>query len=193
MRIELDEADLRPEFVNLPTSEVRFEHLTGEAQHVVHTSRTATFYRNKGTPNENYNRVYFPGVQAVEEESKPPALETKPGLYRHVFRVSVRPGEERGFARAWQGGSKPIQKMPGARGTHLHIVTDKKGNVVPGSYIAIAEWESHSARGAAFEALEQSGPNGDEWRKWPDNSDFGTVTFIGGLIEIDAVFPPKNT
>lgn len=62
-----------------------------------------------------------------------------------VFEVRVRPGHSAAeYAEAWVEASRIIQSQPGARGTRLHR---KIGS--PDRLIAIASWESKSARDAA--------------------------------------------
>ena len=58
MRLELNTGDLKPEFKELPTSQVKFEHLDPVVQKAVKCVGKATFYRDKGTHAENYNVVY---------------------------------------------------------------------------------------------------------------------------------------
>lgn len=63
---------------------------------------------------------------------------------KFIFEVRVKPGysiEE--YADAWVRASKIIQQAPGARGTYLHR---KIGD--PDCVLAIAHWESKSARDA---------------------------------------------
>ena len=62
-----------------------------------------------------------------------------------VFEVRVRPGHSaEQYAEAWVEASRIIQSQPGARGTRLHR---RIGS--PDRLIAIASWESKSARDAA--------------------------------------------
>ena len=106
--------------------------------------------------------------------------------YRYIFQVEVRPGEEENFRESWHSGSMPIQKCLGARGTRLHL---KRG--AERTFIAIAEWESKEARDAAFAKLDNpDNPLGKDMRRWGENEDFGTVTLIAEVDEIDVVFPP---
>jgi hypothetical protein len=58
MILELLEEDLHSDCRNVPTSSVEFKHLTEEAQNAVTIVGSATFYRDKGSRKENYNRVY---------------------------------------------------------------------------------------------------------------------------------------
>lgn len=106
-------------------------------------------------------------------------------VYRYIFQVNVRPGEERAFELSWHNGSIPIQKMPGARGTRLH---KKEG--MKSIYIAIAEWDSKEARHAAMSALaDPTHVLGNEMRKWGSNEDFGKVTLIAEIDEIFHIVP----
>jgi len=62
-----------------------------------------------------------------------------------VFEVRVRPGHSaEAYAEAWVEASRIIQSQPGARGTRLHRKIGR-----PDRLIAIASWESKSARDAA--------------------------------------------
>jgi heme-degrading monooxygenase HmoA len=107
--------------------------------------------------------------------------------FRYIFQVKVTPGKEESFEKAWHNGSVPIQQCPGAQGTRLHKKLGTKN-----LYIAIAEWESVTARTAAFATLDQPGnPLGEEMRHWGHNSVFGEVTLIAEIDEIDSVFPPE--
>jgi heme-degrading monooxygenase HmoA len=61
-----------------------------------------------------------------------------------VFEVHVHPGySAEQYAEAWVRASELIQQAPGARGTRLHR---KIGD--PSVLLAIATWESKSARDA---------------------------------------------
>lgn len=97
--------------------------------------------------------------------------------YRFIFEVKVRKGMEEAFVRNWREGSTQIQQMPGARGTRLH---QKRGEL--GTYVAIAEWESKELRLAAIAELGKE-------KNWKCNSDFGEVTTLAELDEIDSVIP----
>jgi quinol monooxygenase YgiN len=103
--------------------------------------------------------------------------------YKYIFQVDVRPGEDQAFIQSWHNGSIPIQQSPGALGTRLH---KKRGE--EHVYIAIAEWESREARQAAMEKLHTPGDTlGDEMRRWGRNEDFGKVTVLAEVDEIDLV------
>jgi heme-degrading monooxygenase HmoA len=61
-----------------------------------------------------------------------------------VFEVHVKPGHSaEHYAAAWVEASRLIQQAPGARGTRLHR---KIGD--PDTLLAIASWQSKSARDA---------------------------------------------
>lgn len=60
MELELDEKDLQLDCKDVPTSAVTFEHLTKMAQTAVTIVGRATFYRDRGGQNENYNSVHPP-------------------------------------------------------------------------------------------------------------------------------------
>lgn len=61
-----------------------------------------------------------------------------------IFEVHIKPGyRAEQYAAAWVRASELIQQAPGARGTRLHR---KIGD--PGVLLAIASWESKSARDA---------------------------------------------
>lgn len=106
--------------------------------------------------------------------------------FKYIFQIKVRPGEDAEFIRHWHNGSVPIQKSPGALGTRLH---KKLGE--DGVYIAIAEWASKEARAAAFASLDDpNNPLAEEHSKWKENEDFGEVTLLAEVEEIDRVFPP---
>jgi hypothetical protein len=58
MTLEFDDEDLKPEFCNLSTSKIEFEHLNEEAQAALRIVGRGTFYRHRGTSQENYNVVH---------------------------------------------------------------------------------------------------------------------------------------
>lgn len=69
---------------------------------------------------------------------------------KFIFEIRLKPGrfiEE--YVFAWQRASEIIQRAPGARGTQLHR---KLGE--PNTLLAIASWESKSARDARDEFLK---------------------------------------
>lgn len=105
--------------------------------------------------------------------------------FRFVFEIHVRPGEDAEFIKHWREGSKPIQEYTGACGTRLH---KKRGE--DHAYIAIAEWASLEARQAAMSDIKL-GVSDRAMRvaKWGHNEDFGNVTILGELNEIDQVLP----
>lgn len=107
--------------------------------------------------------------------------------FRFVFEIKVRPGEDAAFIEHWREGSKPIQEYPGARGTRLH---KKRGE--EHTYIAIAEWESFETRTAAMKEIDEGQTERvRRVKKWGNNEDFGEVTIIGHLDEIDQALPPS--
>lgn len=107
--------------------------------------------------------------------------------YKYIFEIRVRPGEDAEFIHHWHNGSIPIQKNLGALGTRLH---KKRGE--EGVYIAIAEWASKEARSAAFANLDDpTNPLSKEYSRWKENEDFGEVTLIAEVDEIDSVFLPS--
>jgi heme-degrading monooxygenase HmoA len=106
-------------------------------------------------------------------------------MFRFVFEIKVNPGEDAAFVENWREGSKPIQEYPGARGTRLH---KKQGE--EHTYIAIAEWESLEARKTAMADIKAG--KSDRSRRvheWGHNEDFGEVTILGNLDEIESVLP----
>ena len=69
----------------------------------------------------------------------------------YLFEVIAKPGYHIDqYARAWVAASELIQKAPGARGTRLHrkIGDDR-------SALAIATWESKTARDASSASLPE--------------------------------------
>lgn len=109
--------------------------------------------------------------------------------FRYVFEIKVRPGEDEAFIEHWREGSKPIQEYPGARGTRLH-----KKRSEDHTYIAIAEWESLEARKAAMKEIkEEQTERAKRVKAWGNNEDFGEVTILGELDEIDRVLPPDHS
>ncbi|MHB1865279.1 MAG: antibiotic biosynthesis monooxygenase family protein [Candidatus Saccharimonadales bacterium] len=108
--------------------------------------------------------------------------------FRFVFEIKVRPGEDETFIEHWREGSKPIQEYPGAKGTRLH---KKLGET--STYIAIAEWESKDARKAAMDEIHEGvTERAKRVHEWGNNEDFGEVTIIGELDEIDSALPPSQ-
>ena len=62
----------------------------------------------------------------------------------YIFEVHLHPGySAESYAEGWKAASRYIQAAPGARGTRLHR---KIGD--PSVLLAIATWESKSARDA---------------------------------------------
>lgn len=105
--------------------------------------------------------------------------------FRFVFEIKVRPGQDETFIEHWCEGSKPIQEYPGARGTRLHKKRDEEN-----TYIAIAEWESLEARRAAIKEINEGvTARAKRVKAWRNNEDFGEVTIVGELDEIDRALP----
>lgn len=70
-------------------------------------------------------------------------------------------------------------------GTRLHR---KRGE--EGTYVAIAEWESIEARQQAMAEIKKGETSrAQRVKEWRNNEDFGEVTVIGELDEIDNVLP----
>lgn len=111
--------------------------------------------------------------------------------FRFVFEIKVKPGKDQAFIENWREGSKPIQEYPGARGTRLYkkLETDHV-------YVAIAEWENIESRKAAMQEINLGqSERAKRVHQWGDNEDFGEVTILGELDEIDQALPPgmKNS
>tara|TARA_R110002073_G_scaffold167152_2_gene323815 strand:- start:8345 stop:8662 length:318 start_codon:yes stop_codon:yes gene_type:complete len=69
----------------------------------------------------------------------------------YIFEVTLSPGySAEAYAEAWIRASEIIQRAPGAQGTRLHR---KIGD--PTRLLAIATWESKSARDAMESTLPQ--------------------------------------
>jgi len=69
----------------------------------------------------------------------------------YIFEVTLSPGySAEAYAEAWIRASEIIQRAPGAQGTRLHR---KIGD--PTRLLAIATWESKSARDAMESRLPQ--------------------------------------
>ena len=60
MKLELCENDLIEQNRDLPTSAVSFAHFRGSVQEAIIVVGSATFYRHRGTINENFNTVFPP-------------------------------------------------------------------------------------------------------------------------------------
>lgn len=107
--------------------------------------------------------------------------------FRFLFEIKVDPDEDEAFIEHWREGSKPIQEYPGARGTRLHKKLGEEH-----TYIAIAEWESHEARKAAMADIEAgTSERAKRVKAWGRNEDFGEVTILGNLDEIETVLPKE--
>ncbi len=106
--------------------------------------------------------------------------------FRFIFETRVRPGEDEAFIRNWHDFSVPIQKYPGARGTRLHT---KRGE--EHVYIAIAEWNSREAREAAMADIRKNESDlAQQANAGRQNEDYGEVTVLAEVDEIDIVMPP---
>lgn len=108
--------------------------------------------------------------------------------FRYVFQIQVRPGEDEAFIEHWREGSKPIQEYDGARGTRLHKKRGEKH-----TYIAIAEWETITKRRAAMADIFLGlSKRAKRVKMWGKNEDFGEVTLLGEIDEIETVLPPRK-
>lgn len=108
-------------------------------------------------------------------------------MYRYIWKLKLNNPEDKDkFIAHWRTGSALLQEFPGALGTHIHEVRDE-----PGSYFAVAEWESKEARDAmAEEANNGISDLAREWQKLPKNESFGeTINFQGG--ELGVVLPER--
>lgn len=100
-----------------------------------------------------------------------------------VFEVNVRPGyTAEQYAEAWVRASRIIQRAPGARGTRLHR---KIGD--PSTLLAIATWESKSAR----DAMESS-PSAEVRDIIAEQARFVDVRVIGEFDDAEWVVLPDD-
>lgn len=107
--------------------------------------------------------------------------------FKYIFEVRVNPGKEEEFIEHWHKGSIPIQEYPGALGTRLY---KKRGE--ERVYIAIAEWKTKEDRDVAMKEIhEGESERAKAVNEWGKNEDFGTVTRLGEVDEIDKVLPLK--
>lgn len=107
--------------------------------------------------------------------------------FRFVFEIKVKPGLEEAFIENWREGSMPIQEYEGARGTRLHQKVGESG-----TYVAIAEWESHEYRQQAMADIRLGeSERAKRVHEWKGNEAFGEVVIIGELVEIDSALPPS--
>lgn len=67
MKLELDREDLMPEFENVNTSQVRFEHFKPEVQRAIQEVGQATFW---DWDRRNHNAVYPPSPNLDKETDK---------------------------------------------------------------------------------------------------------------------------
>ena len=103
-------------------------------------------------------------------------------MYRYEGRIKLKnQTEKQSFMANWRVGSTILQEQPGALGTHLHEVRDE-----PGSFFAVAEWESEEARDAMqSDAHANESDRAKRWNKLPKNESFGTViAFFGSEIGV---------
>lgn len=109
-------------------------------------------------------------------------------MYRYIWRITLKdPSNEQAFIDHWRSGSQILQEYEGALGTHLHRVRDE-----PGSFFAVAEWESQAAR----DAMSQDANHGDSerakrWQALPLNESFGEIISFAGE-EYGAVLPNED-
>ncbi len=98
-------------------------------------------------------------------------------MYRYIWKIKLyEPSKEEDFINHWREGSKILQEYDGARGTHLHRVRDE-----PGSFFAVAEWESQAAR----DAMDKDANHGNSerarrWQSGPTNESFGEIISFAG-------------
>jgi heme-degrading monooxygenase HmoA len=109
-------------------------------------------------------------------------------MYRYVWKIKLNnPIEKQSFIDHWRVGSTILQEYPGALGTHLHEVRGE-----PGSFFAVAEWESEEARDAMqSDAQTNESERAKRWNKLPKNESFGTVIAFFGS-EIGVVLPAED-
>ena len=106
-------------------------------------------------------------------------------MYRFVWKIKLNdPEEEQAFIDHWKEGSSILQEYPGALGTHLHRVRNE-----PGSFFAVAEWESKQARDAMQTDTEKNeSGRAQRWNKLRKNETFGEgIAFFGE--ELNVVMP----
>lgn len=106
-------------------------------------------------------------------------------MYRYIWKIKLNnPNEEEKFITHWRESSTILQTFPGALGTHVHTVRNE-----PGSYYAVAEWESQEARDAMMEEVTNgTSERALAWRKFPKNDEFGEIISFAGP-EVDVVLP----
>lgn len=109
-------------------------------------------------------------------------------MYRYIWKIKLNdPANEQAFIDHWRTGSQILQEYEGALGTHLHRVRDE-----PGSFFAVAEWESQAAR----DAMSEDANHGDSerakrWQALPLNESFGEIISFAG--EEYGVVLPKDS
>ena len=106
-------------------------------------------------------------------------------MYRYNWKIELfEPENPLPFIDHWRAGSEIIQQYPGALGTHLHIVRDE-----PGSYFAVAEWESQAHRDGMMQDIEAGESElSQAWLQLPRNESFGKILGWAG-VEIEVVLP----
>jgi len=108
-------------------------------------------------------------------------------MYRYIWKIKLNNFDDADkFIEHWRVSSTVLQKYEGALGTHIHKVRDE-----PGSYYAVAEWESKEAR----DAMAEDANNGNselakQWQQFPKNESFGEIINFQGE-EIGVVLPNK--
>lgn len=102
-----------------------------------------------------------------------------------IFEVHIRPGHTaEQYAEAWVRASRIIQRMPGARGTRLHRKIGAADTL-----IAIATWESKSARDAADATLRSD----TELRAiLSEASSHAQISILGEFYEPDWTVLPQE-
>ncbi len=77
-------------------------------------------------------------------------------MYRIIFELRPKAGQEEAYIAQWQKGSDVIQSYPGAHGTKLFRDPD-----MPDVLYAMAEWGSKEARLAAMTKIKEERPDAD--------------------------------
>jgi heme-degrading monooxygenase HmoA len=98
-----------------------------------------------------------------------------------VFEVRVKEGwTAEAYADAWVRASEIIQRSPGSRGTRLH-----RNIGDPGHLLAIASWDSKSARDKAL-------PSEEVRRIIASQAEFVDINVIGEFEDPDWVVEPDH-
>jgi hypothetical protein len=105
--------------------------------------------------------------------------------YKYIWRIDFEDESKRQpFIKNWHDASEVLQEYPGARGTRLNEVVGET------ALVAIAEWESKEARGFMLvDSRAGESERSQRWQKFPKNGEFGTVTPLAEIDEVDAVMP----